>query len=73
MPLDRTQQLGGDRIGRRLAMRRAVQQVAPPLQADFAGERLADLLADARDLDIECKQRQERAPLLRANETAMAA
>ena len=48
----------------------ARQHVAPPLQADFAGQRLADLLADARDLDIEGIQRQQRAALARTARTA---
>ena len=50
---DRPQQFGGDGIAFDAAMPRSREHVGPPLQADFAGQRLADLLAHPRYLDIE--------------------
>jgi hypothetical protein len=41
VPLNRRQQFCCHRIGLSLAMRGARQQIAPPLQADLAGKRLA--------------------------------
>jgi hypothetical protein len=37
------------------------EHVGPPLQADFAGQRLADLVAHATNLDVEGVQREQRA------------
>src|SRR5947209_1169615 len=39
------------------------EHVGPPLQADFARQGLAHLVADADDLDIEGVERQQRATL----------
>jgi hypothetical protein len=50
---DRVQELGCDRIALDAAMAGAFQHVGPPLQPHFARQRLADLLAHARDLDVE--------------------
>ena len=44
-------------------MAAAFQHVAPPLQADFAGHRLANVLAHMRNLGIEGKQSEQRASL----------
>jgi hypothetical protein len=60
---DRLQQLGRDRIALDAAMAGAFQHVGPPLQPHFARQRLADLLAHARYLDIEGVDRQQRAAL----------
>ena len=60
---DRLQQFGGDRIALDPAMAGTFQHVGPPLQPHFAGQRLADLLAHARDLDIEGVDRQQRTAL----------
>ena len=43
---DRQQQFGRDRIALDAAMAGARQHVGPPLQAHFAGQRLADLFVD---------------------------
>ena len=61
-------QLGRDRIALDAAMASARQHVGPPLQADLAGQGLADLVADADDLDIEGIEREQRAALLRRHE-----
>src|SRR5262249_28918144 len=58
------QQLGGNRIALDAAMACAQQHIRPPLQADLAGQGLADLLANAAHLGIEGIQRQQRAALL---------
>ena len=60
---DHLQQFGRDRIALDAAMARAFQHVGPPLQPHFARQRLADLLAHARYLDIEGVNRQQRAAL----------
>ena len=60
---DRLQQFGGDRIALDAAMAGALQHVGPPLQPHFARQRLADLLAHPRNLDIEGVDRQQRAAL----------
>ena len=54
----------------RVAAAIAVQdRIAPPLQADLAERRLADRVADARDLGVEGVQREEmRARRLRREE-----
>ncbi len=57
---DRPHQLGSDRVALDAAMILAGQHVGPPLQPHFAGQRLADLVADARDLDVEGMDRQHR-------------
>ncbi len=46
----------------------AAQHVAPPLQADFAGQRLARHLAHARHLDVEGIERMQRAAMFRRRE-----
>ena len=58
---DRPHQLGGDRIAFGAAMGVAGEHVAPPLQPDFAGQGLRDLVAHPRDLDVESIEREQRA------------
>ena len=65
---DHLQQFGRDRIAFDAAMARAGQHVGPPLQPHLAGQRLADLLAHARNLDIEGVDREQRAALGRRHE-----
>ena len=60
---DRAEQLRRHRIALGAAMDMAGEHVGPPLQADFAGQGLAHLVADADDLDIEGIERQQRAAL----------
>ena len=51
---------GLDQGGRdRMAAAAGGQRVAPPLQADFAEHRIADRVADARDLGVEGVEREE--------------
>ena len=57
--LDGRQQGEGNRVGLRRAMGGAVQQIAPPLEADFAGKRLVDQRADAGDIGAERIKREE--------------
>ena len=59
--LDHKPQLGRNRIALDAAMAGAREHVGPPLQAHFAGQRLAHLLAHAGNLDIEGIQCQQRA------------
>ena len=65
---DHLQQFGRDRIALDFAMARAFQHVGPPLQPDFARQRLAHLVAHARYLDIEGVNGQQRAALDRGQE-----
>jgi hypothetical protein len=65
---DGAEQFGRDRVAGGLPVRGPGQKIAPPLQADFAGERLADVLADAGDLEIERVQRQQRPAQFRLDE-----
>ncbi len=58
---DRQHQFGRHRVALDAAMAGARQHVGPPLQAHFAGQRLAYLLAYPRNLDIEGVDRQQRA------------
>src|SRR5262249_54548408 len=53
---------------RRIFVRVICQKVTPPLQTNFTGERLTDLLADARDLEIERIHGQQRTPQSRCHE-----
>jgi hypothetical protein len=46
-------------MSRGLALCRAIDRIAPPLQADGAEPRLAHLLGYAGKLDIEGDQREE--------------
>ena len=41
----------------------SLKQVAPPLQPDFAGERLGDNVAYARDFRIERVKRHQPRPV----------
>ena len=65
---DRPQQFGRDRIALDAAMALACQEVGPPLQAHFPGQRLADLLTHPGNLDIEGIDRQQRAAFDRRHE-----
>ena len=70
---DGAQQFSSNRIGFRLAARSlplAGQYIAPPLQADFAGQRLADMIAHMGDFGIERRQREPAAPHIRRDEQA---
>ena len=58
---DRQQQFRRHRIALDTAMAGAGEHVGPPLQADFARQRLAHLVADAGNLDIEGIQREQAA------------
>jgi hypothetical protein len=40
-------------MGLDVATRRIFQRLGPPLQADFAGHRVGDHVANAHDLDVE--------------------
>jgi len=55
---DGSHQSGGDRVSLRLT-RLGMQDIAPPLQADLARQRLAHELADAGDFQIERIERKE--------------
>ena len=57
-----------DRIGACLPVPLAIDDIAPPLQADFAGQRLARHVANARHLDIERIERVQRATAFRRRE-----
>src|SRR5438552_8151016 len=48
-------------MGPSLAAASLREHVAPPLQADFARHRLVRELPHARDFDIECVEREQRA------------
>ena len=63
--LDRGEKRRGDRIGARLLVAVAVDDVAPPLQPDFPGQRLARHFADAGNLAVEGVQRVDRATVFR--------
>ena len=52
----------GDRMGGRPSARDRSQRIAPPLQADQAGHRLADQVADLADLVVEGVEREQRLP-----------
>ena len=56
--LDRRQQRRRDRIGRCLPVTLTTEDIAPPLQANLAGNRFPRHLAHARDLDVECVERK---------------
>src|SRR5947199_119808 len=58
---DRALQFRGNWIAFDAAMADSFQHVGPPLQADFAGKRLADLVTDPRNLDVESVKREQRA------------
>src|SRR3954449_7504246 len=60
---DGAEKLRRYRIALGAAMNLARQHVGPPLQADFTGQGLTYLVADADDLDIEGIERQQRAAL----------
>ena len=47
-----------------LAAALAVEHIAPPLQPDLAGQRIANDLAHARDLQVEGIERKQRAAML---------
>ena len=64
----RREQRGRDRIGGGLFGPLAVDHFAPPLQADFAGQRLARHLAHARHLDVEGIERMQRGAMFRRRE-----
>ena len=57
---DSVEQRRRHRIGPHFAAATAGEDVAPPLQPDFARHRLARLLAHARDLDVEGIEREQR-------------
>ena len=61
-------EFGRDRIALDTAMTLAGEHVRPPLQADFAGQRLAHLIADAGNLDVEGINRKQRAALAGGHE-----
>ena len=63
--LHRVEQRRRDRVGARLAITFAIDDVAPPLQADFARQRRVRHVADACHLGIEGIKRMERAPPVR--------
>ena len=50
----------GDRMGRRPTGVDRIERVAPPLQANQAGHRLADHVADLADLVVEGVEREQR-------------
>jgi len=52
------------RMRRDLAPARAIEDVAPPLQADFPCDRLANDLAHAGDFHVEGIERKQRVPML---------
>jgi len=51
-------------MGRDLAPGRTVEDVAPPLQADFPCHRLANDLAHAGDFHVEGVERNQCVPML---------
>ncbi len=65
MPGDDFKKRGCDRIGARFPGPLAVEHVAPPLQPDFARQRLARRVTHACHLDIEGKKRMKRAAQVR--------
>ena len=58
MPLDDAKQRGGDRMGARLPGPLAAENVAPPLQADFARQRLTRRFPHPPNLDVESVERK---------------
>ena len=68
MALDGRKQRTRDRIGTRLAAPFAAQDIAPPLQADFAGQRFARNLAHARHFAVESVKRMQRSALFGRSE-----
>ena len=64
MTFDRLQQRRRDRIGGRLPAPLPTQHVDPPLQADFARQRLTRNVAHARHFGIEGIEGIERAAML---------
>ena len=64
MPLDHSQKRRRDRIGARLAAPLIIKDLAPPLQADFAGQGFARHLAHPRNFDIEGEERMKRVAML---------
>ena len=70
MAFDCRQQRRRDRIGARLLVPFAADDVAPPLQADFAGQRLVRHVAHARHLGIESIERVQRAATFAPAQTA---
>ncbi len=59
---------------RRRAMKRGVDDLAPPLQADLPEHRLGDALAHPRDLVVEGVEREQRlAPTRRGEERGLIA
>ena len=67
---DGVEQRRRDRIGQDLAARLPGQRIAPPLQPDFARQRLARRFAHPRDLAGESVERIEMPPRLRRREQA---
>jgi len=57
-----------DRVCRRLASPLPIQDIAPPLQADLAGHRLARTVAHADDFAIEGVKREQRPPSIGGRE-----
>ena len=64
MVADRTQQFSRDRVPFDATMIQSFEQVRPPLQPNFAGQWLADLIRNPRDIEIEGIQRQQCAALV---------
>ena len=65
---DRLDQRRRDRIGARFLAPFAVEDLAPPLQPDFTGQRFSRQFAHPRDFHIERKKRMERAAAFRGRE-----
>jgi hypothetical protein len=68
MAFDHREKRGRHRVGGCLFGPSAVDHFAPPLQADFAGQRLARHLAHARHLDVEGIERVQRRAIFRRRE-----
>ncbi len=65
MALDGGKERRRDRVGARLPVPLAIDDVAPPLQADFTGQSLARHVADTPHLDVERVECVQRAALIR--------
>ncbi len=65
MALDGGKESRGNGVGARLPVPLAIDDVAPPLQADFAGQSLARHVTNPRHFEVECMECVQGAAAIR--------